>query len=193
MIHSKSLTKRAFSFAMLYRFISLILISALSVGAIAKDSCAAVSKDCDDLGKQVDVVEAAMQKFLTSHSRSDGLACHNEAQHLAHVLKDVGNDAQARTFDCVPAASDATAICGKLTEVAPQIKVLLKSIDQVVPLFKEGGAGNILCNDVQSIEDSYKEDVAVFFKKVSHSSDASKLAGQLSDALESTKKVACSA
>ncbi len=73
MIHSKSLTKRAFSFAMLYRFISLILISVLSVGAIAKDSCAAVSKDCDDLGKQVDVVEAAMQKFLTSHSRSDGL------------------------------------------------------------------------------------------------------------------------
>ncbi|KAF8900528.1 hypothetical protein CPB85DRAFT_1439517 [Mucidula mucida] len=181
---------------MLYRFVSLILISALSVGAIAADSCSAVAKDCDDLATRVNVVEAAMQEYATSHSQLDALVCHVGTQSLIQGLNNVAKDAQARTFTCVPTASGATALCDKLTGIAPRIIALFKTIDQVAPVFKAKGGGGVLCSDMKSIEDSYKQDVAVFFKKVSaftQCSAASKLVVEVAADLNSTKNVCCAA
>ncbi|KAF9017297.1 hypothetical protein BDZ89DRAFT_1214075 [Hymenopellis radicata] len=174
---------------MLYRFISLFLVAALSVGALAYQ-CPDVQADYAAIKGDVADLQVKLTSFKEVHNGNNALACHSAAVTLTATLGKAATDAG----NChSPPDSEAADICIKIKGLAPGIYADLELVLELAPLFKQYGLGRILCNDMTSMQASSKLYVDAMLKLATPTNcpDAVKLAAALEAKIESTRATCC--
>ncbi|KAF9038852.1 hypothetical protein BDZ89DRAFT_1061239 [Hymenopellis radicata] len=85
---------------MLYRFISLFLVDAPSLGAITTNSCSAVVDDCDAFANGVNVFKEALywDRYHFTYLVLNGRA--TKVLRLVQPLNKIMNNEEAHTFYC---------------------------------------------------------------------------------------------
>ncbi|KAF9019640.1 hypothetical protein BDZ89DRAFT_1139194 [Hymenopellis radicata] len=159
---------------MLYRFISLFLVAALSVGALAYQ-CPDVQADYAAIKGDVADLQVKLTSFKEVHNGNNALACHSAAVTLTATLG--------------KAATDAGVHQRPRSGIYADLELVL----EVAPLFKEYGLGRILCNDITSMQASSKLYVDAMLKLATPTNcpDAVKLAAALEAKIESTRATCC--